>query len=149
MSLYFMQHGLALDKAVDPDRSLSEEGIHQVVKMARFLELQEHQIVKVFHSGKTRAQQTAALIGEVLEINSVQAHASLNPMDNVNELIPLLSENSLYVGHLPQLEKLVSKLICNNESQKIMSLENAAIVCINHSTDGYYINWLIKPSNKV
>lgn len=149
MSLYLMQHGLSLDKAVDPDRSLSEEGIHQVVKMTRFLELQEHQIVNVYHSGKTRAQQTAALIGEALEINSVQSHASLNPMDNVNEIIPLLSENNLYVGHLPQLEKLVSKLICNNESQKIMSFENATIVCINHSTDGYYINWLIKPSNKV
>ena len=146
MSMFFVQHGIALDKSVDMDRSLSEQGEQNVKKIVNHFAKQGLNIKQVFHSGKIRSAQTAHLFALILQIPKVQQMDLLNPNDDVNKLMPLLEDNCMYVGHLPHMGKMVSRLLCGNENIRIVQFENAAVVCINRDEEGYYLNWMLKPS---
>ena len=146
MSMFFVQHGISLDKSVDMDRPLSEQGKQNVKMIANHLAKQDLNIKRVFHSGKSRSTQTARLFAQILNIPNVQQHDFLNPNDDVNQLISILEDSCMYVGHLPHMEKMVSELLCGNEDGKIVHYENAAVVCINRNEEGYYLNWMLKPS---
>ena len=146
MSMFFVQHGIALDKSVDVDRPLSEQGKQNVKKIANHIAKQDLSIKQVYHSGKLRAAQTARLFAAILNIPKVQQHDLLSPNDDVNQLIPLLEDNCMYVGHLPHIEKMVSRLLCGNENTKIVQFENAAVACINRNEEEDRLNWMLKPS---
>jgi phosphohistidine phosphatase len=144
--MYFVQHGISLDKSVDMDRPLSEQGKQHIKMIANHIAKQDLNIKRVFHSGKSRSAQTARLFAQILNVSNVQQHDSLNPNDDVNQLISLLEDSCMYIGHLPHMEKLVSELLCGNEHVKIVQFENAAVVCINRDEAGYYLDWMLKPS---
>jgi phosphohistidine phosphatase len=146
MSMFFVQHGIALDKSVDVDRALSEQGKQNVIIIANHFAKQDLNIKQVFHSGKSRSVQTARLFATILNIPKVQQHDLLSPNDDINQLIFLLEDNCMYVGHLPHMEKMVSRLLCGNENTKIVQYENAAVACINRNKEGYHLNWMLKPS---
>ena len=62
MRLYLVQHGDALPEQVDPERPLSAEGRRDVEAVARLLASAGTRAVRVAHSGKLRAQQTAEVL---------------------------------------------------------------------------------------
>jgi phosphohistidine phosphatase len=146
MSMFFVQHGIALDKSVDVDRPLSEQGKQNVKKIANHFTKQDLNIKQVFHSGKSRSAQTARLFATILNRPKVQQHDLLSPNDDINQLIFLLEDNCMYVGHLPHMEKMVDSLLGGNENTRIVQFENAAVVCIKRDEEGYHLNWILKPS---
>jgi len=73
-------------------------------------------------------------------------HQHLNPNDDINQIIPFLEDNCMYVGHLPHMEKLVSKLLCGNEGSRPVEFENAAVVCIALERGESRLQWMIRPS---
>jgi phosphohistidine phosphatase len=146
MSIYFVQHGIALDKSQNPARPLSDEGKQSVEKIAQFLATLNLRINQIFHSGKERAEQTAMLLASTLGVTDVFQKPHLNPTDDVNQIIPLLEDESLYVGHLPHMEKLVSRLLSGEDSPGIVQFENAAVVCIERDSDHCILKWMIRPS---
>jgi len=146
MAMYFVQHGIAVDKAVDPDRPLSEQGRQGVAKMAEHLADKNVQIAKIYHSGKTRAEQTAGMFADALKVTNVEPCDLLNPNDDVELLIPQLEDNCMYVGHLPHLQKLVSRLLCGDQQAQVVSFENAGVICLSDNESGYTLDWLLKPS---
>lgn len=62
MKLYLVQHGEALPKEVNSDRSLSDQGRQDAERLARFLAGRGVRVSRVWHSGRTRARQTAELL---------------------------------------------------------------------------------------
>ncbi len=146
MSMYFVQHGLAVDKAENPSRPLSEKGTLYVNKVASHLSGFDLSIKQVFHSGKERAEQTARLFAAALDISQINLHQYLNPNDDVNQVIPLLEDNSMYVGHLPHMEKLVSKLLCGDDDAELVEFENSAVICVDRKESGYRLQWMIRAS---
>jgi phosphohistidine phosphatase len=66
MRLYLVQHGEAVAEDVDPARPLSATGQSDVTKVARFLAASGLSVSQVLHSGKLRAEQTAALLAAAL-----------------------------------------------------------------------------------
>lgn len=145
-TIYFAQHGLALDKADDPERSLSDLGREQTEAIARQLLHAAIPISQVFHSGKLRALQTAEIIASIMNVKSVSAIDHLSPTDNVELLAKNLSINhGLYIGHLPQLEKLVPYLVTENEHLNIIKFQNSAIVCLQKSSSLYHVQWYLTP----
>ncbi len=146
MPMYFVQHGIAVDKAIDPDRPLSDEGRQGVEKMAGHLSGSNVKIDKIYHSGKTRAEQTAAIFAAALGVSSTEQRDLLNPMDDVEQLFPQLEDNCMYVGHLPHLQKLVARLLCGDQQAPVVSFENAGVVCVANGEQAYTLEWLIKPS---
>ena len=62
MQLYLVQHGAAKNEAEDPQRTLTTEGTKTVERMAKCLSSLTLSVVRIEHSGKERARQTAEIM---------------------------------------------------------------------------------------
>jgi phosphohistidine phosphatase len=73
------------------------------------------EVTEIRHSGKTRARQTAEIIGQALSPpQGVKAVSGLSPLDDVGpvaEELDEVSEPLMLVGHLPFLERLAGQLL--------------------------------------
>ncbi len=150
MKLYLVQHAKAASKETDPQRPLTEEGRRDIQKVAAFIKSLNLSVDYLWHSGKNRAQQTAEILAEVVEVKKeMAAHEGLSPNDNVtvskDELISG-RKDIMIVGHLPFLPKLASLLLTNSESSNTVAFKNGGIVCLNCSDDNQYqLQWMIIP----
>jgi len=150
MKLYLIQHGKAATKETDPLRPLTEEGRNDVQKVAEFIKSLSLRVDCLWHSGKTRAQQTAGILATVIKSNkgTIQ-HQGLAPNDDVTALKDKLSsaENDIMiVGHLPFLGKLASLLTVGHESAEVVEFKQGGILCLNRCEDKkWHIGWMIIP----
>ena len=95
MKIYLTQHGDALAKEVDPERPLSDQGQVDVGRVASFLAASGITIAQVWHSGKTRARQTAELLAARLASAAiVEAMEGLGPKDSGDELVRVIENMS-------------------------------------------------------
>ena len=146
---FFAQHGLAVDKSIDAERPLSQEGIAQTKAIAEHLRTAGVNISKILHSGKLRAQQTADIFASILAVDDVTAVNGFSPNDDVRQTkLQLTEEDALYIGHLPHLDKLVSLLLSGDEVGGVLLFQNSAVICIetdDSSTEssGYSIRWYL------
>jgi len=147
MTIYFVQHGVALSKEIDPDRHLSEDGRKDVENISAYLQKMGISVKKIYHSGKTRAVETAQIFAGHIGDGSISELPGMAPNDDVDKFKRILKEDdAMYVGHLPHLEKLVSFLITGNEGAGVVKFVNAGVVCVNRDNAGYHIEWCLKPS---
>ena len=146
MAMYFVQHGLALTKDIDPDRPLSEDGRTEVKRIAAHLQKVEVRIKKVYHSGKTRAEQTAQIFAENIGDGKVNELGGMSPNDDVKAFASSLKgDNSMHVGHLPHMGKLVSYLVTGDEKADVVKYSNGGVVCVEKDNDSYHILWYLTP----
>ena len=140
MKLYLVQHGKAVDKSVDPERPLSAEGADEVDSIADFLAPRNLAIGKVWHSGKTRALQTAQLLAKYLACDiTLEQHDGLAPNDDVKPVAHELAgmpSDVMIVGHLPFMSKLASLLLTGAETRNVIKFVNAGVLCLDRSVDG-------------
>lgn len=147
MPIYFVQHGLAVPESVDPNRPLSEDGRDEVGAVAAHLRKAGVSVKKVFHSGKTRAKETAQILSGQIGDGKIHELAGMSPNDDVIKFAKGLNEdNAMYVGHLPHLGKLVSYLIAGDEYAGVVRLVNGGVLCLEKDSMGYHIEWYLKPS---
>ena len=110
MELYLVQHGEAMREEEDPVRPLSDKGLKSLEKVSRFLDGIGVSVVRIFHSGKLRAKQTAEKLGEVVvSSEGVKETDGLKPLDDPVIWGDKLIEESgsvMLVGHLPHLSRL-------------------------------------------
>lgn len=149
MALYLVQHGKCLDKKIDPERSLSSEGVSDAKLIAGVAGNYHVKVEKIFHSGKKRAAQTASLFFDVLKPpQGVEEMPGLGPLDDVNALVPRLAAgaNIMLVGHLPFMERLVARLTTGTTEHTIFKFQNAGVVCLDQEEGGkWYIKWALMP----
>ena len=144
--IYFVQHGIARAKDVDQKRSLSDIGNAEVHKVATCLRAHNVSIRKICHSGKLRAQQTAAIFSEILGVNNLAELNGMDPSDNPAELIEQLTEDAvMYIGHLPNLANVVTALIAGGVNYPVIKFQNSAVVCIELDENRAVIKWFITP----
>ncbi len=147
MHIYLVQHGVALPKDVDEQRPLSEFGRNEIHKVASVLKEKEINITKMCHSGKLRARETAEIFGGVLGISDITEVSGMNPNDDAREFCNTLIERDvMYVGHLPQLQHVVSYLVANSEDADVLRFSNGGIVCIENSGNHSEILWYLTPN---
>ena len=150
MKLYLVQHAKAASKDIDPQRPLTEEGRRDIQKVAAFIKPLNLSVDYLWHSGKNRAQQTAEILADVVEVKKeMAAHDGLAPNDDVSTLkdeIISSWKDVIIVGHLPFLPKLASLLLTGSESSNIVTFRNGGIVCLDYSDDNQWqLNWMIIP----
>ena len=144
--IYFMQHGLAVDKIENAEQPLTETGIDQSRLIAEFLNTSGSTVTSVFHSGKLRASQTAEIVARSFGIKNISAITDMSPNDDVSLLCQSLTiDDALYVGHLPHLESLVTYLVSGNKQNKTIHFQNSAIVCLEKNETAYDIRWFLTP----
>jgi phosphohistidine phosphatase len=150
MRLYLVQHGHALTKDIDPGRSLSGEGLKEVQLMATHMYEKRVPVDKIYHSGKMRAHQTAEIFAETLIVNDdVIAIDGINPKDPVEAFankIANLKPNTMIVGHLPFMAKLVSLLVTGKEDPVLVAYRPASVVCLVQDEEKHWhIGWMLRP----
>jgi len=150
MRLYLTQHGLALAKDVDSDRPLSEQGREDIQRLGDFLNKSSLRVEQVIHSGKTRAEQTAAILAvTLLPDGQPQIRAGLSPEDPLESLsaeLAFWSADTLIVGHLPYVGRLASLLLVSDPDRPTLAFRPGSMACIERDAAGHWtLLWMIRP----
>ncbi len=146
ITLYFVQHGIAHPKDVDSTRPLTDGGAREVRKVATRLKTNGIGINKIFHSGKLRAAQTAEIFSEIMEVADISELSGLNPKDDPDSLISQFSDDTaMYVGHLPNIQKVISSLTSDDPDRVVIKFQNAAVACLDILEGKGYIKWYLTP----
>ena len=150
MPLYLVRHGVACSEAADPDRSLTESGKGTVDGMAQLAAAFNIPVSQIFHSGKTRARQTAEIFSKHLKPSAgVKEIKGIKPNDDVTIIAskhdPAL--NTMIVGHLPFLERLVSYLVTGSPDTSLIKFQTGGIVCLDQmeKNGSWYVKWALMP----
>jgi len=150
MQLYLVRHGEAKSKSEDPRRGLTDEGMRAVRRVAGFVSLLGIQAEVIWHSTKSRAEQTARIFASAVEDSQgLVERKDLGPNDPVGGIKEELEQGNrdvMIVGHLPFLAKLAGALVTGDENQDVIELEVGGIACLNRREDGIWrVRWLAMP----
>lgn len=150
MRLYLVQHAKALAKEQDSERPLSELGRRQAQTMLDFVRPLSLKVDQLWHSGKTRAEQTAEIYADALTVaEGPTARAGLKPNDNIALLrdeLAVTSGDTMIVGHMPFVSRLASLLLTGYESPPVITFVNAGLVCLERTADNrWQVAWSITP----
>lgn len=150
MKLYLMQHGRPVSKEEDAERPLSEKGREDAGKMGAFVHGLGIVPLDVYHSGKTRARQTAEIMVSFLgDRATIQKKGGLSPMDDVREIgneIVGRDRDLMIVGHLPHLAKLSSLLAVGDETVPVVNFRQGGVVCLeSREGGGWGVAWMVVP----
>jgi phosphohistidine phosphatase len=151
MALYLVQHGLALPKETDPEKGLSERGRAQTQQIAEVAGRYQVGVRRIYHSGKKRARETAAIFESYLKPpEGLRRREGLGPLDDVAPLAGHLdlAADWMLVGHLPFMERLTAYLILGSPAPTIFMFQNSGIVCIDEDPrEGKAaIKWALMPN---
>ena len=150
MKLYLVQHGEACAKDVDPERPLTEQGAADIERLAAFLKQAGIKADRVIHSEKRRAIQTAERLAKAVAAGvELETSGIINPNDNPKAFdwqSGSWDKNTLVVGHLPFMAKLVSHLVIEDENRLIAAYQPGSVVCLELNSEGHWqIGWMIRP----
>mgnify|MGYP001822478467 CR=1 FL=1 len=151
MRLYLVQHGEAKPKSEDPARPLSEQGVSDVTRMAAFARGAGVEVAQIRHSGKRRAEETAAILAEQLEPpQGVVVLPGLAPKDDVQPVAEFLgreTRNLMFVGHRPFMDRLAALLVMGVQNRKLLRFQRGGIVCLERDpkTRAWVVRWVVTP----
>ena len=147
--LFLVQHGQAVKKDVDPQRPLSAEGQQAVERMAEWAASKGFSADRIWHSGKLRAKQTAAIFaGRISKVGDTEEKEGLSPKDDVKPVAAEVNKSDdalLIAGHMPFLSRLASALVCGNSDQTLIQFENSAWIGLKKDEEGWKICCIVPP----
>lgn len=150
MKLYLAQHGDSLPEEVNPERPLSERGWDDVSRLAEFVGGTGIRVRRVYHSGKLRARQTAELLGgQLASVGAIEGACGLNPNDPVEPVADQISrwtEDTLLVGHLPFMGRLVAYLVGGANDRPVAAFQPGSLACLERDAGGRWaVAWMLCP----
>ena len=147
--VYLVQHAEAVAEERDPDRPLSKIGRQHAEMTADLATKLDIEVQQIRHSGKTRAKQTAEILGNALSpVGGVMAVPGLGPVDDVKPIAETLDETPnalMLVGHLPFMERLTGQLVTGDADSPVISFINAGIVCLERGPKRWQAVWIATP----
>ncbi len=151
MALYLVQHGRSFSKEQDSEQGLTQTGIDEVKLIAQVAKGYQVPVDTIFHSEKKRAAQTAELFSAALQSDkNIQQISGIKPLDDVQAFAATLTnaDNTMYVGHLPFMERLTSYLVAGSIDLTVFKYQNGGIVCLEQSGDSetWFIKWTLMPN---
>ena len=150
MFLYLVQHAEAKREEEDPARGLTGKGLNDIRKVAEYAAKLNIITKEIFHSGKTRAQQTARVLSDFLRPEKgISQTDGLSPMGDPEVWFGRVSKmeaDIMLVSHLPFLSKLASLLLCGDKEKNVVNFKMGCIVCLKRFEDGRWaVEWMIVP----
>lgn len=154
MLLYLVQHAEAKKEEEDPARGLTEKGLQDIRKVSTSVANLNLKISQIFHSGKTRALQTADVLSEYLKPEKGLFETDgLAPLDEPQiwaGRISNMNGDTVLVGHLPHLGSLASLLLCGDKENNVIDFKMGGVVCLKRLDDGKWsAEWMIVPVNQL
>jgi len=140
MRLYLVQHGDALTKDVDPDRPLSEQGRADISRLVAWLVSCDVTVSRICHSGKTRARQTAELLGSVLEaggtIHPAEGLGPNDPPEVLLQQLQIVDEDTLITSHLPFVARVLSQAVTGSPDLQLVEFRPGSIAVVERDESG-------------
>ncbi len=151
MLLYLVQHAEAKSEAEDPNRDLTEKGSLDIEAVSHHLKRLHVQVSQIYHSGKTRAQSTANILGHHLQPSAgVSTAPGLAPLDDPDiwaNRIAGMDEDFMLVGHLPHLGRLAALLMSGDKERTMINFQMGGAVRLRRMEAGQWaIDWMIVPN---
>lgn len=155
MRVYLMRHGQAQDRdspdcPPDPDRPLTEEGTDRTRQAVRGLVRLDVTPDLVLTSPYLRARQTADIAVAVLGLKAdfLLETQALTPAADPDQILAELRRRNprqaLCVGHLPHLDRAISRML--GLTSDITSLKKAGVACVELPSRGHgTLIWLTTP----
>ena len=148
MRLYLVQHGQATSEVEDPERPLTDQGVDDVERVARYAVAKlSVGADRVVHSGKTRARQTAEIWRGLLDADGDQADA-LAPNDDPTTWVERLeaeSEDLMLVGHLPHLGRLAALLLTGDADRAVIRFRQGGLVGVERTDTRWAVSVVLPP----
>ena len=150
MNLYLIQHGEAVEKDVNPDRPLTDGGRAAVERVAAQAQRCGVRVPEVWHSGKTRAAETAAIVARRLGPAAPCTQMSgLDPKDPAEKVCALLrrrKEDLAIAGHLPHLARVAAYLLTGAASADPIVFHRGGIVALERGEEeSWRVAWALPP----
>ena len=150
MKLYLMRHGEALPSSKDPQRGLTDEGKLKIEQLANHLQKQKMTFIRVHHSDRKRAQQTAEIMTNAISPNIEPALLqNITPNDDpglIIEKINSWNEDTLVTSHLPFIPDLITLLTKQDVYKSSISFKPGTVVCLEKGNNSSWsINWSASP----
>ena len=155
MKLYLVRHGEAKSELEDSQRRLTEPGRRDVERVAAWLAPLRLPVAAVWHSGKARARETAAIIaGAVVCGAPPSERAGLAPddaADGVRADIEHAAGDVMIVGHLPFLARLAALLLAGWTEGVVVDFQVGGVVCLEQGGAGtprgprWGVRWSVSP----
>jgi phosphohistidine phosphatase len=160
MNLYFMRHGIAVDRAdadvnsKDQERTLTPKGVKRMRKAAKGLVTLSLSFDQILTSPLERARQTAKIVAQALQLEDrLQEIQQLSPEQSVQDLISALAAYSgakriLLIGHEPLLSDTISFLLAGKTGADIR-LKKGGLCCLEVDglppKDSAVLEWALTP----
>ncbi len=150
MRVYLVRHGNARSKQEDPARHLSPQGREQVRKVAAFLKPLGLRVGSIWHSTKTRAGETAAILSAAVDAaEGLVERDDLAPNHDINPVrrdIDRAGDDLMVVGHLPFLDHLASRLLTGSDAAETLKFAEGAVACLEgDASAGRHLLWMVTP----
>ena len=150
MKLYLVQHGEAAPKDVDPERPLTQPGRTDVGRIAGALAQAGIGAVRILHSGKLRARQTAEILGAAVAPGvDATVNNQINPLDDPADFewqSACGGEDTMLVGHLPFMAKFTAYLVTGDAEHDLVEFRPGSVLCLEADDSGNWrIAWMLRP----
>jgi phosphohistidine phosphatase len=149
MKTYLIQHAEAMSEEQDPNRPLNDLGREHAEAVAAVATRLGVEVGQIRHSGKTRAEQTAEILGQALAPpQGVVAVSGLSPLDDVEPVAQELEQTDqplMLVGHLPFMERLAGHMLAGDAERAVIDFTNAGIVCLEKEDGPWQAVWILTP----
>lgn len=149
MNLYLVRHAEAKHGAGESERGLSEKGAADMEKVARFAAGAGVKVGLILHSGKTRAKETAQILGRHLKPEKgVNESDALTPDADPwvwAERVSDREDDLMLVGHMPYMEGLASLLVAGDINGKVVEFRTGSIVSLRRECGKWSVAWMVTP----
>lgn len=149
MKLYLVQHAEAKTEEQDPERSITPKGRQDTIRIAEMAQNAGLKVSEIRHSGKTRAKQTAGILGQYIEVaDGVREVAGIGPVDDVKPVADEITagdKDLMLVGHLPFMERIAGYMITGDADHKVIDFHNAGLVCLKRDREAWIVDWIVTP----
>ena len=155
MDVFIVRHGKAEDAGAgrsDADRQLTKKGRDDILAVAYWIAAQQIEFDLIAASPFVRAQETAAIVAEVLGVpEKIVTWKTLVPGGNPDTVCRELDRHHqasavLLVGHEPLLSALISRIISGHNDAGIAMTKGALAKIRNYSFTGHpsgELHWLL------
>ena len=149
MKIYLVRHGQANPANIDPEKGLSDIGRQEIARLAESIRHLKLNVRQIWHSGKTRAVQTAEILSSVVNAeDGLAEREGLKPNDPADATaleINAYSCDLMIVGHLPFMAKLASLLFTGDQDRCAFVFHAGSMACFDFKDDIWSLEFFIHP----
>lgn len=148
MKVILVHHADALSAEQDPQRHISPKGREQSDRLGTRFRALGVAPVRILHSDKQWTIDTAQRIAAKLGLEDKAAEADY-PIGTTDPVAPFIAEiakskgDIMMCGHVEFLLRTASKLVCGDESRKVVEFKpgNGTAVCLEGEGDKWAVTY--------